>query len=139
MIVKTVWQGRRAFVAAGDSGHPIRMDAPAAIGGEGSGATPMELVLAGLAGCIGIDLTMILNQFLGDIRRLEIEAVGTRKETPPKGFTAVEVIFRVDGDIPEYRLRKAIEMGLERYCSVAGSLKADIRYRLILNGAETVA
>jgi putative redox protein len=139
MIVRTVWQGKRAFVATGDSGHPIAMDAAAAYGGEGSGATPMELLLAGLAGCIGIDVTMILDKYLGDIRRLEIETAGVRKETPPKGFTAIEVTFRVDGDIPDYRIRKAIEMGLEKYCSVADSLKADIRYRLILNGAEAGA
>lgn len=136
MKVTTTWQGKRAFTAVGPSGYGIGMDATEAYGGEGKGATPMELLLASLAGCIGIDITMILNSFLGSIRSLEIEAEGTRKEELPKGFTAIDLIFKVDGDIPDYRIWKAIEMGKEKYCAVSDSLKADIRYRLILNGVE---
>ena len=93
MKVMTTWNGKRLFTSVGASGYPVKMDATPAYGGDGKGATPMELVLAGLAGCIGIDVTMILDQFLGSIRSIEIEADGTRKETTPTGFTAIELIF----------------------------------------------
>ncbi|MCD9022083.1 OsmC family protein [Cohnella silvisoli] len=136
MRVTTTWQGKRAFSSVGDSGYPIGMDATAAYGGDGKGATPMELLLAGLAGCIGIDVTMILEQFLGTIRNIEIDADGARKEEMPTGFTSIELTFKVDGDIPDYRIWKAIEMGSKKYCAVSDSLKADIRYKLILNGVE---
>lgn len=124
------------FTSVGDSGYPVGMDATPKYGGDGKGATPMELLLAGLAGCIGIDITMILDSFLGQIASLEIETDGTRKEQNPTGFTAIELIFRVEGEIPDYRIWKAIEMGKEKYCAVSDSLKADISYRLILNGQE---
>ncbi|MFC4809350.1 OsmC family protein [Paenibacillus sp. GCM10023250] len=137
MKVMTTWNGKRLFTSVGDSGYPVEMDATPAYGGDGKGATPMELILAGLAGCIGIDVTMILDQFLGSIRSIEIEADGTRKETTPTGFTAIELIFRVEGDIPDYRVWKAIQLGKEKYCAVSDSLSADISYRLILNGVET--
>ncbi|NBD23017.1 OsmC family protein [Paenibacillus glycinis] len=136
MKVTTTWNGKRLFTSVGASGYPVEMDATPAYGGDGKGATPMELVLAGLAGCIGIDVTMILDQFLGSIRSIEIEADGTRKETTPSGFTAIELIFRVEGDIPDYRVWKAIEMGKEKYCAVSDSLSAEIRFKLILNGVE---
>lgn len=136
MKVMTTWNGKRLFTSVGDSGYPVRMDATPKYGGDGTGATPMELLLAGLAGCIGIDITMILNSFLEKITSLEIEADGTRKEQNPSGFTAIELIFRVEGDIPDYQIWKAIQMGKERYCAVSDSLKADISYRLILNGQE---
>ncbi|CAM2845474.1 OsmC family protein [Paenibacillus sediminis] len=136
MIVKTVWNGKRSFTSVGPSGYEIGMDATAAYGGEGNGATPMELLLAGLAGCIGIDVTMILDSFLSSIKNMEIAAVGTRKEEAPKGFTSIDLIFKVDGDIPDYRIWKAIQLGKEKYCAVSDSLKADIHYRVILNGTE---
>ncbi|TJY41793.1 OsmC family protein [Cohnella pontilimi] len=138
MKVMTTWQGKRVFTSVGDSGYPVGMDATPAYGGDGKGATPMELILAGLAGCIGIDVTMILDRYLGSIQRMEIEADGTRKQETPTGFTAIELTFRVDGDIPDYRIWKAIEMGSNKYCAVSDSLKADISYKLILNGAEAV-
>ncbi|GGG84793.1 MULTISPECIES: OsmC family protein [Paenibacillus] len=138
MNVTTIWQGKRAFESTGPSGYPVGMDATAAYGGDGKGATPMELLLAGLAGCIGIDVTMILDAFLGSIQSIEIEANGTRKEEMPKSFTHIELVFKVNGDLPDYRIWKAIEMGKEKYCAVSESLKADISYRLILNGEEVV-
>lgn len=137
MKVTTTWQGKRAFTSVGDSGYSVGMDATAAYGGDGKGATPMELVLAGLAGCIGIDVTMILNRYLESIRHFEIEADGTRKEDMPKGFTAIDLTIKVDGDIQGFRIWKAIELGHKKYCAVSDSLKADIRFKLILNGVET--
>ncbi|XID94481.1 OsmC family protein [Paenibacillaceae bacterium WGS1546] len=136
MKVTTTWEGKRRFTSIGPSGYAVEMDATPTYGGEGQGATPMELLLAGLAGCIGIDVTMILNQFLASIRSIEIEANGARKEQAPTGFTSIELIFRVEGNIPDYRIWKAIEIGSKKYCAVSDSLKADIRYRLVLNGTE---
>ncbi|WP_341279821.1 OsmC family protein [Paenibacillus sp. FSL H8-0537] len=136
MKVTTTWTGKRAFTSVGPSGYSVGMDATAAYGGDGQGATPMELLLAGLAGCIGIDITMIMDAFLGSISSIEIDAEGTRKEEMPKGFTAIDLIFKVNGDVPDYRIWKAIELGKEKYCAVSDSLKADIRYRLVLNGEE---
>ncbi|AJS60054.1 OsmC family protein [Paenibacillus sp. IHBB 10380] len=137
MKVSTTWNGKRSFNAVGASGYSVGMDATPAYGGEGKGATPMELLLAGLAGCMGIDITMILDAFLSTIHRLEIEAEGTRREENPTGFTAIDLTFKVDGEIPDYRVWKAIEMGEKKYCAVSDSLNAEIRMHLILNGVDT--
>ena len=59
MIVKTIWEGGRKFTAQGDSGYDIKMDATPAYGGMGEGATPTEMLLAALAGWIGIEVMMI--------------------------------------------------------------------------------
>ncbi|WP_141335009.1 OsmC family protein [Paenibacillus sp. tmac-D7] len=136
MLVTTKWQGKRSFQSVGPSGFSISMDATPAYGGDGEGATPMELLLAGLAGCIGIDITMILNNFLHTVEHLEIDAEGSRREAAPKGFNAIELTVRVDGTIPDYRVWNAIELGSKKYCSVSDSLNAGITYRLILNGIE---
>lgn len=136
MQVKTTWTGGRAFTAVGDSGYEIYMDATEAYGGLGKGATPTEMLLGSLAGCIGIDVTMILRPHLDKVKKIEIVTDGIRKEEAPKGFTHIQVTFHVDGEIDEKKIWRAIRLGEEKYCSVSDSLKAEIDYRLVLNGKE---
>ncbi len=136
MIVKTIWEGGRKFTARGDSGYDIKMDATPAYGGMGEGATPTEMLLAALAGCIGIDVTMILNRYLDGISKLEFITDGTRKEESPKGFVAINITFVVDGDIDAKRVWRAIDLSEEKYCSVSDSLKAEITHDIILNGVK---
>ncbi|BAC14747.1 hypothetical conserved protein [Oceanobacillus iheyensis HTE831] len=134
MKVTTKWIGGRAFTATGDSGYEVNMDATEAYGGLGKGATPTEMLLSSLAGCIGIDVTMILRPHLDKITKIEIETDGTRKEEAPKGFTDIVVTFIIDGDIDSKKVWRAINLGEEKYCSVSDSLKANISFELILNG-----
>ena len=48
------------FVAETDSGGRVPIDGSPAIGGQGLGARPMELLLSALGGCAGIDVVGIL-------------------------------------------------------------------------------
>jgi putative redox protein len=136
MKVLTKWHGQRAFTAMGDSGYEVKMDATPAYGGEGKGCTPTEMLLASLAGCIGIDVTMILKPYLSLVEKLEIETDGTRKEDLPKGFTSIVVTFNIDGEVDSKRIWRAIDLGKAKYCAVSDTLKADISFRMILNGEE---
>lgn len=136
MKVMTRWNGRRSFTAVGDSGYEIHLDATDAYGGEGKGVTPTEMLLASVAGCIGIDVTMILRHYLSSIEKLVIETNGVRKEELPKGFTSIDVTFMIDGTIDSKRIWRAIDLGKEKYCAVSDSLKANINFHLILNGKE---
>lgn len=138
MIVNTKWHGQRAFTAVGASGYEINMDATEAYGGESKGVTPTEMLLASVAGCIGIDVTMILRPHLSEVESLEIETDGTRKEELPKGFTSILVTFKIDGTIDSKKIWRAINLGKEKYCAVSDSLKASVNFRLILNGEEAV-
>ncbi|MFJ8237806.1 OsmC family protein [Ureibacillus sp. NPDC094379] len=139
MQIKAKWQGGRAFEAVGPTGHPMMMDATANYGGEGNAATPTEMLLAALAGCIGIDVTMILKPHLDDIENIEITVDGERREEMPTAFTAATLTFTVDGNITPKKVWRAINLGEEKYCAVSASLKADITYKLILNGEEITA
>ncbi|KAB2338215.1 OsmC family protein [Cytobacillus depressus] len=136
MKVLTTWKGQRAFTAVGDSGYEMNLDATEAYFGEGKGVTPTEMLLASVAGCIGIDVTMILRHNLSSIEKLVIETNGTRKEELPKGFTSIDVTFIIDGTIDRKRVWRAIDLGKAKYCAVSDSLKADITFHLILNGEE---
>jgi len=138
MKVTTVWNGKRSFTAKGASEFPVQMDASRENGGDGNGATPMELLLAGLTGCMGIDLTIILKPYTNAITRLELEASGTRAQAVPAGFSSIELTVNVDGDVAADRIWRAIRLAKEKYCPVSASLNAELHFRLILNGEEAV-
>ncbi|EXJ24099.1 OsmC/Ohr family protein [Alkalibacterium sp. AK22] len=139
MRVSTKWEGNLAFTMTNPNGNELRMDARKEVGGDGSGVSPMEAVLGGLAGCMGIDMYMVLKPYQDKMTRMEIETDGTRNDESPKYFTAVEITVHVDGDVPASRVWRAVKLSDEKYCSVANSLKANLTYKVILNGEEVSA
>ena len=125
-----------AFTMTNGLGKELRMDGRKEAGGEGLGVSPMEAVLGGLAGCMGIDMHMVLKPYQDKLERIEIETDGSRNEEPPKYFKAIALTIHVDGDVPASRVWRAVKLSDEKYCSVANSLKADLSYKVILNGEE---
>ena len=45
------WKGRMLFEGVGGSGFVQKLDTDASVGGDDSGARPMEFIALGLAGC----------------------------------------------------------------------------------------
>ena len=136
MQVNTTWCGKRNFISECPSGFEVKMDATENYGGDGQGLTPMELILAGVAGCIGIDVTMLLGKNLENITKIDIQTEGSRREEMPTYFTEIKTTFLVEGEIDAHRFWKAVRLGHNKYCAVSASLKPEITYYLILNGEE---
>ncbi len=136
MRVTTTWHGKRHFTAVGASGHEVSIDAKPDVGGEDKGSRPMELLLMGLTGCTGIDVTMILERMRQPLERLDIEAVGVRREEYPQAFTEIHLTYRMTGDVQPAKAWRAIQLSEEKYCSASASLKARIVPHLVLNGQE---
>ena len=136
MQVNTTWCGKNFFISECPSGFEVKMDATENYGGDGQGLTPMELILAGVAGCIGIDVTMLLGKNLENITKIDIQTEGSRREEMPASFTEIKTTFIVEGEIDAQRFWKAIRLGHKKYCAVSASLKPEITYNLKLNGEE---
>jgi len=136
MHVRTEWRGKRQFEALTPSGHRVPMDASPSAGGDGAAPTPLELVLVGLTGCMGIDVVMILEKMRHQVDAVALEADARRQEEPPKAITHVQLTVSIDGDVPPHHAWRAVNLSLSKYCSVAHSLHATIRPKLVLNGTE---
>ena len=136
MVVITSWGGKRTFLSKCPSGFDVKMDATKNYGGDGQGLTPMELILVGVAGCIGIDVTMLLGKNLENISKIDIQTEGLRRGEMPASFVKIKCTFIVEGDINAQRFWKAIRLGHKKYCAVSDSLKSEMIYHLNLNGEE---
>lgn len=117
------WVQGLQFVARGDSGHAIVLDAYKDVGGEDSGPRPGELTLIALGSCTGIDVVSILKKMRVEFESLEVEVKGEAAPEHPKVWTEVWVKYKVKGDVPEDKLKKAIELSRDRYCSVGALFK----------------
>lgn len=128
------WMGNMRFEAKGDSGHTLTLDAAPEIGGENKGPRPMEVLLHSLAGCTGIDVLMILNKMRLTVESFAMELEGTRADDHPRRFTDIHIIYRFSGDLPVDKVKRAVSLSKEKYCSVSQSLNARITYHIEING-----
>jgi putative redox protein len=102
------------------------------------GASPMELLLMGIAGCSSIDIVMILKKQQLEMTNLEMDVEGFRVDGAiPNVFKRIHLKIIIDGDIPKNKAKRAVDLSLEKYCSVAKMLEktAEITTEVILNGS----
>jgi putative redox protein len=108
------------FTATGTSGVAIHLDGAPEIGGHNQGARPMETLLMGLGGCSAIDVIMILKKQRLEIGSFDIKVTADREKVDEHTeFRNIVVHFTIGGGLPEDKVRRAIELSLEKYCSVA--------------------
>jgi len=124
-VVRVKWIDGMRFVATDSTGHSIVMDASKQVGGEGSGFSPLQLLLAALGGCTGIDIVDIMRKQRQQMDDLEIEVSGERVKEPPRVYDKIHVEYKVKGrGIKEKAVQRAIRLSEEKYCSVGAMLKA---------------
>lgn len=137
MKIKLDWNNKMAFSSITPSGHEIKMDAGEEIGGSNSGSRPTELLLNAVAGCTGIDIISILAKMRLEPTKFHMDVDGQRADDHPKKFTDIHIHYSLEGDLPEEKVVRAIQLSVEKYCTVAHSLSASIRVSYSINGMET--
>ena len=106
--------GMRFSVESG-SGHSVTID-----GEHQAGHSPMELVLASLAGCSGISVISIVLKKQQVVTNYEVHVEGIRAETYPLVFTDITVKHILTGhNIRPEAVERAIELAETRYCPVS--------------------
>ncbi len=99
------------------------------IDGDGAVAPgPMLTLLLAAAACSGSDVVSILEKMRVGLHELRIEVSGERREAEPRRYIAIHLEYHVRGDgLDEAKARRAVELSIEKYCSVLHSLAADLR------------
>lgn len=108
--------------AVNGQGKKIVIDASASIGGKEDGFRPMEIMLAGLAGCSGIDILSMLEKGRQKVTDFQVKVNADRAETDPKVFTRIGIHYTVKGEVTDKRMQTAVDLSIEKYCSVAAML-----------------
>ena len=117
-------QGDFGFEGTDANGHTVRMDTSDESGGENFGIRPMQMLLMGLGGCSAIDIVMILKKQRQDVKDFSMKISGEREAgKEPSLWKEVKMIFILAGNIDEEKAARACELSMNKYCSVAETLK----------------
>lgn len=123
-----------AFASEFD-GHTIELNGASGPDGKRLGFGPKALLLSGLAGCSGIDVVEILNKMKVPFTKLEISTEAETATEHPKVFLDITIVYKIDAPAEaEDKVRRAVDLSLEKYCGVAAMLKknSDITARVEL-------
>jgi putative redox protein len=130
-------KGNFGFEVKDELGHIINTDSSFENGGDDFGFRPMQLLLAALGSCSAIDMISILNKQKQHLTALKIEVKGEReKNVIPALWQKVLVIFHVFGNVDVDKAVRASALSMEKYCSVAETLRragTDITWKTKVN------
>jgi putative redox protein len=111
------------FEAENAAGQTVVLDANPAIGGEGKGFRPMEMLLVGLGGCSGIDMINVLTKQKEQLDDVKIKITASRKEDEvPAIFDTITIHFDLFGQLNVQKVERALDLTFDKYCSVSNIL-----------------
>lgn len=130
------------FIATDDFANSItfkadRVDDPAAVASKGNSLGPMLSLLMACGACSGIDVVHILAKQRQALTGLSISIKGQRAEgVTPALWKEVDLQFALQGALDNEKVAKAIELSIEKYCSVLATLRlagAAVTYGFTVN------
>ena len=96
-------------------------------GDNAEGPGPMLTLLLAAAACTGSDVVVVLKKMRVSFSTLRIEVSAVRRETEPRRYVSLHLDYSLTGTgIDPAKVRRAIDLSLEKYCSVIHSLASDI-------------
>ena len=111
--VKTKWVNKMAFDSQVGN-HTIRTDTTSPMGDD-SGASPKRLLLAGLAGCTGMDVASLLEKMRVSITGFEIDVEADLTEDYPVVFSEVRILYRFFGsNLKREKIEKCLNKNLNK-------------------------
>ena len=118
------WAGKMAFIGKAGTNHLVPMDTTPEFGGDSSATKPLELLLIGLGGCTGMDIVSLFKKMRVDFSGIEMNITADRSEEHPNVYTRIGLEYVIYGPgVDEEKVRRAVELSQEKYCSVSAMLK----------------
>ncbi|RYF92233.1 MAG: OsmC family peroxiredoxin [Chitinophagaceae bacterium] len=129
--------GDYGFEARDGYGNVVRIDSSPETGGQNFGSRPMQLLLMGLGGCSGIDIISILKKQRQDVKGFSAHIEGARQAgVEPSLWQNVTLVFNLTGTIDPDKAKRAVDLSMEKYCSVAETLRqagCELTYEVRVN------
>lgn len=127
-VVNLQWVGGHAFEGGREGGPTILLD------GKGvKGPSPVDALLLALAGCTGYDIIDILEKRRTPVQSIAIGVVGERFDGVPGRVTRIVMTYDIGGEgIEQVHAERAVELAVQKYCSVRDSLDPNLPIETIV-------
>jgi len=127
MKTSTTWKHEHAFESRLED-NVFYID-----GNRKEGPNPKSLLLSAIAGCSGIDVVDILEKMRVAFSDLTIDVEAEQTTEHPKVFLDIYITYKIrTAPENEDKVRKAIDLSLDKYCGVSAMLRKNspIHYKL---------
>ncbi|MBE0682360.1 MAG: OsmC family protein [Anaerolineales bacterium] len=115
--VHLTWNPEQQFILQDNENHQIILNKP-------KGVSPSDLLPMALIGCTSYDVVEILKKQRQGVEQLNVTAEALQDETPPWRFRKIHIRYQAIGrGIDIEKLKQAIRISEEKYCSVYATLK----------------
>jgi putative redox protein len=115
------WIEGQQFIGIDSTKHSVILSTP----GEGIGVKPSDLFLISVAACASVDVTEILAKKRLNLTKMEVTSDGEQDSDPPWTFRKIHLHFKLTGrGLNEKAVAQAIELSVEKYCSVVATVRA---------------
>lgn len=91
-----------------------------------AGPSPVETLAFALAGCMAMDVLVVMRRGRFQLERLTAKLTAERASSEPRRILKVDLRFELVGRVPDDRVARAIQLSRETYCSVWHSMRPDI-------------
>lgn len=138
MEVKVTRSDQNFQFTATNAEASIDLCATPELSGDAKGFRPMELLLVSLGGCLSIDVLSILEKQKQEVERYDVKVKASRVDRIPAIFKDIIIEVYVWGNVEENKLKRAISLSEEKYCSVHHIMgeTANITCKYFLNHEE---
>lgn len=128
MTTTTSWKKDLVFESTQEDAGSVLMD-----GNRVEGISPKALLLSGLSGCSAVDVVEILQKMRVPFSDLTVTASAEQTEEHPRVFKEILLVYSIKTAAEnEDKVRKAIDLSMDKYCGVAAMLRknSSIQYQL---------
>lgn len=115
------------FESSNEAGNLVRIDMRKAP--EKTGQSPVEILQSALAACAGVEVAGMMKKRRKIVIGLKVEVTSVRNEETPRWLKEIHckyILTSPDATLDE--LNKVTRLALDKYCSVASSLKSVITF-----------
>jgi putative redox protein len=105
-----------------------------------TGMNPMEVLLNAVGACAAFDIVEMIGKRRLELKSYRVELEGIRADSTPAYYTHIKAkhIFNVPG-LDQKTAERFVDLAMNKYCSVAASLKAEMSFEVALEHELTAA
>ncbi|HBY99238.1 MAG TPA: osmotically inducible protein OsmC [Chloroflexi bacterium] len=120
--IELTWLHNHRYLGVDSTRHSVVISPPGDVG-----VKPSDLLLIGLAACTAYDVVEIIQKRRARLDRLTVRVAGEQASEAPWAYRGIHLHFEViAADLSRVQLERAVDLALNKYCSVRASLSPDI-------------
>ena len=114
----------RHTVATDEKDNEVTMALPESAGGAATGIRPMQMLVMGMGGCAAVDILTILKKQRQQVADFSIDIEAEREPgKEPSLWQSAHLIFTFSGKVDRAKAEYAVQLSLQKYCSVSETLR----------------